>query len=69
MDSNTSLKKPEWLTDEEIARFKKMIADCPKPMTEYEFKHLDWDCDGSMDIDRINAYKAKKILTKYGIIS
>lgn len=69
MESNISFKRPEWLTDEEIEDMKKMIAKCPNPMTEEEFKHLDLDFDGYMDSNRLNAYKAKEILTKYGIIS
>lgn len=66
MESDTSLKRPEWLTDEQIEKFRKTLRECPNPYTEEDIKH--WVYDGNMDIKRSNAYTAKRILSKYGLL-
>lgn len=66
MDSNINLQKPDWLTDSAIASLKKDIMECPTPYTKEEVEELEYD--GLIDMKRYNAYVAKKLLTKYGMI-
>ena len=64
MVSNISF--PEWLTDEEIQKMKQWIKDCPNPYTEKEISQIEYD--GYVDIPRLKAYEARRILIEYGII-
>ena len=64
MESNTAL--PKWLTPEIISKLKHDIEICPNPYTEEEILALK--LDGPRSSSRYNAYVAKEILTKYGII-
>ena len=66
MESNTYPPRPEWLTDEQIESFRKTLRECPNPYTEEDIKN--WIYDGDMDVRRSNAYTAKRILTKYGLL-
>ncbi len=66
MESNISIKKPDWLTDEVIKRFRTYLQNCPNPYTDEEFEKLPFDDLG--DADRRHAHLAKKILTKYGLL-
>ena len=65
MDFNTSLKRPDWLTDEEIADLRQELKECPNPYTDEE--ELALENDAPFDVARSNAHFAKKLLTKYGI--
>ena len=66
MDSNTSITKPDWLTDEKIAQFRAEIKACPNPYTDDDFAD-SIPMGDEMDLERCIAYNAKKILDKYGI--
>lgn len=66
MESNTYPPKPEWLTDEQIKAFRECLKECPNPYTDEDIKH--WQYDGDMDARRSNAYTAKRILLKYGLL-
>lgn len=66
MASNTIIKRPEWLTDECIAMYRAALQKCNNPYTEEEVKKLPFD--GQRDMYRYNAYVAKRILTKYGLL-
>ncbi len=66
MESNTYPPRPEWLTDEQIEVLRQCLRECPNPYTEEDIKN--WIYDGDMDVRRSNAYTAKRILTKYGLL-
>ena len=66
MVTNTDLKRPDWLTDEVIAELRNDLAASPKPYTHEEVCNLGFD--GTMDTARYDAYKAKTILEKFGLI-
>ena len=66
MGLNTDIKRPDWLTDDQIKTFKQYLKSCPEPYTEKEIKELE--LDASFDIKRHEAYLAKKILVKYGLL-
>lgn len=73
MESNTYPKRPEWLTDEQIEKFRKTLRECPNPYTDEDVKHWVYggdvfDFDSPMDIRRSNAHTAKRILSKYGLL-
>ena len=63
---NINTKLPDWLTDDQIKTFKQYLKSCPEPYTEKEIKELE--LDASFDIKRHEAYLAKKILVKYGLL-
>lgn len=65
MASNTQ-NLPEWLTSETIADLKSALSICPNPYTQEEIEQLP--LDAPRDMDRYDAYSAKKILTEYGLI-
>lgn len=58
--------KPDWLNDEVIKELKQAIVDCPNPYTEEDY--AKWVYDSEIDIKKSNAYKAKRILEKYGLL-
>lgn len=66
MDSNISNNRPWWLTNEEVAKMRRRLKECPNPYTDEEALALEAD-DPNFDIIRSNAHTALKILTKYGI--
>ena len=43
MESNTCPSRPDWLTDEVIAKLKNDIAICPSPYTQKEVDELEFD--------------------------
>lgn len=65
MDSNISNNLPEWLTPERIKHYrdylKKAIPYTDQEVLDRPFDSMDYD------IDRDNAYTAKRLLTYYGI--
>lgn len=66
MATDSNIRRPDWLTESEIERLKSYIASCPSPYTKEEVANLS--LDGNVDIIRWQAYEAKRILTKYGVI-
>ncbi len=66
MDSNTTSKLPEWLTPERIQEYKEDLARAV-PYTEEEVDDIPFDST-DYDVDRMDAYGAKRILSKYNII-
>lgn len=66
MESNTYPPRPEWLTDEAVESLREDLKICPNPYTEEDIKN--WIYDGDMDVRRSNAYTAKRILAKYGLL-
>lgn len=66
LDSNTASKLPEWLTPERIREYKEDLAKAV-PYTEAEVDDIPFDSI-DYDVDRMNAYGAKRILSKYNII-
>ena len=66
MESNIYPERPEWLTDEQIESLRESLRECPNPYTKEDIKN--WIYDGDMDVRRSNAYTAKRILTKYGLL-
>ena len=66
MDLNTSSNLPEWLDDESIKMYKEDLEACSNPYREEEAVNLPFD--GSYDVKRFRAYRAKKVLTEYGLI-
>jgi hypothetical protein len=66
MASNTNIEKPDWLTDEKIAKFKTYIKACSNPYTDEDFAE-SIPMGDEMDLKRYIAYYAKKILDQYGI--
>ena len=63
MDS--SIKRPDWLTDDVIEEMRHDIQICPEPYTQKDI--LNWEYDGEYDQTRLNAYNAIRTLKKYGI--
>lgn len=69
MDSNTNIKRPEWLTDDIVERLKDNLSRAI-PYTDEEYKKAVaemWFDDPYIDPKMI-AYDAKKILKEYGLI-
>lgn len=66
MDSDTSSKRPDWLTDEAVEELKSDLVACPNPYTKEDIANIEMDA--LVDIARYNAYVAKDILTAYGLI-
>ena len=66
MESDTNVKRPEWLTDEVIAEWKAYVAECDNPYTKEEVIALPFD--GDYDMKRYRAYSAIEGLTKYGLM-
>lgn len=66
MDSNTASKLPEWLTPERIREYKEDLAKAV-PYTEAEVDNIPFDSI-DYDVDRMDAYDAKRILSKYNLI-
>ncbi len=66
MESNTTIKRPEWLTDEKIEEYRGYIADCDNPYTKEEVVALPFD--GARDMKRYRAYMAIEALTEYGLM-
>ena len=66
MESNTSIKRPEWLTDDVIAEWRSWAAACDNPYTKEEVLSLPFD--GGQDPKRYRAYIAIDGLTQYGLM-
>ena len=66
MESNTSTKRPEWLTDDVIAEWRAWIAACDNPYTKEEVIALPFD--GDRDMKRYRAYSAIEALTEFGLM-
>lgn len=66
MASNTQGVLPEWLTDEAISNLKNDLAVCDNPYTQKEVEQLE--LDAPRDMERYNAYVAKKILTAFNLL-
>lgn len=66
MDLNTKKAIPEWLDAETIQMYKEDLAACSNPYSEEEALNLPFD--GKYDVKRDRAYRAKKVLTEYGLI-
>lgn len=66
MESNTIPQRPDWLTDEKIAKYRGELADCPNPMTDDELSN--WNYDGYNDTKRLNARRAYDILSHFGLL-
>ncbi len=66
MDSNTRKSLPEWLTDEAISDLRNDLAACSNPYTQEEVEQLE--LDAPCDMNRYNAYFAKKVLTTYHLL-
>lgn len=66
MDMNSNIKRPEWLTDEVVERYKEYIAECDNPYTEEEMEEIP--LDGMVDIVRWRAHHARIVLEKYGLM-
>ncbi len=68
MDTNTNNQRPEWLTDETIHEYKKLLNEI-EPYTDEEVLDIPFDAQpGDFDFDRFRAYHAKKVLEKYGFL-
>lgn len=66
MNSNTASKLPEWLTPEKIRMYKEFLTKAV-PYTEEEVDDIPFDST-DYDVDKMNAYGAKRILSKYNLI-
>jgi hypothetical protein len=65
MESNTCPSRPDWLTDEVIAKLRNDIATCPSPYTQEEVDELEFDAP--FDFKKHNAYMAIKTLKLFNI--
>lgn len=66
LDINTTSKLPEWLTPERIREYKEDLEKAV-PYTETEVNDIPFDST-DYDVDRMDAYDAKRILSKYNLI-
>ena len=66
MDTSLNIQIPDWLTEDEINRLRKCVSSCDNPYTEQEMQ--DIPLDGFWDISRLEAYEAKRVLQKYGLL-
>ena len=66
MDMNSNIKRPEWLTDEVIERYKVYLAECDNPYTDEELDEIG--LDAMLDIERLRAYHARIVLEKYNLM-
>lgn len=66
MTMESNIIKPKWLTDKVVKDMKQALKDCSNPYTEEDIDNLK--LDGSIDFERLHAYDALKILSKYGLL-
>lgn len=66
MASSIYPQKPEWLTDELIEALRKQLRENPKPLSDEELSH--WQYDGYNDSKRLNSRRAYDILSHFGLL-
>lgn len=63
---NTSTQLPEWLTPDVIEEYKISLKKAV-PYTYEEYVNIPLDSD-ELDYDRLEAFEALELLTKYNLI-
>ena len=66
MDLNSNTRRPEWLTDDKVEQYKAYLAECDNPYTDEELDEIG--LDAMLDIERLQAYHARIVLEKYGLM-
>ena len=77
MDSNTNLKRPDWLTEERIHELLQILEECDNPYTDQEIADFALDdgldiytleCKNAPDPKRMDANFAVHALKEYGLL-